>query len=44
MIAGYPADIFPYCILVDRQGIVVAHGMLNDKNLNAKLRSLNESP
>jgi thiol-disulfide isomerase/thioredoxin len=43
-IAGYPADIFPYCILVDRHGKVVAHGMLNDKDLNAKLRSLNESP
>lgn len=29
-IAGYPAAVFPYCILVDSQGNVAAHGRLRD--------------
>lgn len=31
-IAGYPAGIFPYCILVDAQGNVAAHGSLHDQS------------
>ena len=32
-IAGYPAKVFPYCVLVDGKGIVVAHGMIADNFL-----------
>jgi beta-lactamase regulating signal transducer with metallopeptidase domain/thiol-disulfide isomerase/thioredoxin len=30
MIAEYPATMYPYCVLVDGKGIVVAHGSLRD--------------
>lgn len=35
-LAGYPAGVFPYCILVDAKGRVSAHGLLS--SLEAKLR------
>jgi thiol-disulfide isomerase/thioredoxin len=28
-IAGYPAGMFPYCVLVDAEGRVAAHGLLS---------------
>ena len=40
VIAGYPADIFPYCILVDHHGNVAGHGMLREPELIQKLREL----
>jgi thiol-disulfide isomerase/thioredoxin len=40
VIAGYPADIFPYCILVDHHGNVAGHGMLREPELIKKLREL----
>src|SRR5262249_58780068 len=30
VIGGYPAGVFPYCILVDAQGRVAGHGPLAD--------------
>jgi thiol-disulfide isomerase/thioredoxin len=30
IIAGYPARVFPYCIVVDAQGQVAGHGLLSD--------------
>jgi thiol-disulfide isomerase/thioredoxin len=42
-IAGYPADIFPYCVVVDRHGNVAGHGMLRDMELAAKLRVLRDA-
>jgi RNA polymerase sigma factor (sigma-70 family) len=30
LIGGYPAGVFPYCVLVDAQGRVVRHGLLWD--------------
>jgi thiol-disulfide isomerase/thioredoxin len=29
-ICGYPAAVFPYCVLVDAQGKVAAHGLLSE--------------
>jgi RNA polymerase sigma factor (sigma-70 family) len=29
-IGGYPAGVFPYCVLIDAQGRVTAHGMLSE--------------
>jgi hypothetical protein len=29
-IGGYPAGVFPYCIVVDAQGQVAAHGSLSE--------------
>ena len=43
VIAGYPADIFPYCILVDHQGNVAGHGMLREPELIKKLRGLQKT-
>jgi thiol-disulfide isomerase/thioredoxin len=42
-IAGYPADIFPYCILVDHQGSVAGHGRLREPELIKKLRELQKT-
>ncbi|MFO1096043.1 MAG: carboxypeptidase regulatory-like domain-containing protein [Planctomycetaceae bacterium] len=41
-IAGYPADVFPYCVLVDAKGNVAAHGSLtaNNGEILGKLRDL----
>ena len=41
-IAGYPAGIFPYCILVDAQGNVAAHGGLSENGgeIIAKLQEM----
>ncbi len=33
-IAGYPAMMYPYCLLVDSKGIVVAHGSLRDEKFD----------
>jgi RNA polymerase sigma factor (sigma-70 family) len=29
-ISGYPAGVFPYCVLVDARGQVIAHGLLSE--------------
>jgi len=39
MIGGYPIGLFPYCILVDGEGLVAGHGSLGPELL-AKLRAL----
>jgi thiol-disulfide isomerase/thioredoxin len=33
-IAGYPATMYPYCVLVDGNGKVVAHGSLRDEEFD----------
>ena len=38
-IGGYPAGMFPYCILVDGEGRVAGHGSLGPE-LMAKFRAL----
>lgn len=44
-IAGYPATIYPYCVLVDGKGRVVAHGTLRDDKFDvlAQYRELVKS-
>lgn len=41
-IAGYPVWAFPYCVLVDAQGRVAAHGVLDDPLL-AKFKLMRET-
>jgi len=41
--AGYPAGIFPYCILVDRHGNVAGHGSLRDTELQNMLREMRKA-
>jgi len=45
IIAGYPVGIFPYYILIDAHGNVVAHGSLHENNseLLARFRDLREA-
>ena len=38
-VGGYPANMFPYCVLVDRNGRVAGHGSLGPELL-AKFREL----
>lgn len=33
-IAAFPATMYPYCLLVDGMGIVVAHGSLSDESFD----------
>lgn len=39
-LAGYPVKMYPYCILVDGQGQVVAHGSLRSEGLLEQFRDL----
>ena len=43
-VVGYPANMFPYCVLVDANGKVAAHGSLheNDGALISKFRELRQ--
>jgi thiol-disulfide isomerase/thioredoxin len=43
-IGGYPAGLFPYCIVVDAQGRVAAHGSLADVLRASGVRALLAAP